>query len=320
MRPTAVHKSESAILSLIRLAKAGANMVLGRPQAQKVAARGVAAKSTAVKRSLTMAGLWRQAGWGLAAVAALFVAVLSTRDDAAMERVGRLLASLNLVSPPPARRQFDAEAAARQLAQAVRGLVDDRDRLATRLAALEHDMGDMTGSIKSQIEAVKAAKSEPPPWPDEAPPVTMTPADIAAMIKTVTPAPVPAAAAPAPSPPVAAAIPSPSSQQAAVAAAAPAEAPAPAGTAYGADVGTAASIKALHARWTWLRTAHPALFEGLQPLVSLKQNPHTNRTELHLIVGPYANADAADQFCDFIVPFHLTCQPAMFDGSRLALQ
>ena len=284
-------------------------MVLGRPQAQKVAARSVAAKSTAAKRSLTMAGLWRQAGWGLAAVAALFVAVLSTRDDAAMERVGRLLASLNLVSPPPAKRQFDAEAAARQLAQAVRGLVDDRDRLATRLAALEHDMGDMTGSIKSQIEAVKAAKSEPPPWPDEAPPMTMTPADIAAVIKTVTPAPAAAAANP-----------SPSSQPAAVAAAAPAETPAPAGTAYGADVGTAASIKALHARWTWLRTALPALFEGLQPLVSLKQNPHTNRTELHLIVGPYANADAAEQFCDFIVPFHLTCQPAMFDGSRLALQ
>jgi hypothetical protein len=201
----------------------------------------------------------------------------------------------------------------------VRGLVDDRDRLASRLAALEHDMGDMTGSIKSQIEAVKAAKSEPPPWPEEAPPVTMTPADIAAVIKTVTPAPAPAAAASAASPP-ATANPLPSSQQAAVAAAAPAETPAPAGTAYGADIGTATTIKTLRARWTWLRTAHPALFEGLQPLVSLKQNPHTNRTELHLIVGPYANADAAEQFCDFIVPFHLTCQPAMFDGSRLALQ
>lgn len=267
-----------------------------------------------------MAGLWRQAGWGLAAIAALFVAVLSTRDDAALERVGTLLVSLNLMPAPPAKRQFDAETAARQLAQAVRGLVDDRDRLASRLAALERDMGDMTGSIKSQIEAVKAAKSEPPPWPDEAPPVPMTPADIAAMIKTVSPAPAPGATAPAPNAPAAAANPSPSSQSAAVAATAPAETPAAAGTAYGADIGTATTIKALHARWTWLRTAHPALFEGLQPLVSLKQNPRTNRAELHLIVGPYSNADAAEQFCDFIVPFHLTCQPAMFDGSRLALQ
>jgi hypothetical protein len=140
------------------------------------------------------------------------------------------------------------------------------------------------------------------------------------MIKTVTPTPDPAAAPPVPSPPAAAANPSPSSQQATAAATAPAETPAPAGTAYGADIGTATTIKALHARWTWLRTAHPALFEGLQPLVSLKQNPRTNRAELHLIVGPYSNADAAEQFCDFIVPFHLTCEPAMFDGSRLALQ
>jgi hypothetical protein len=294
--------------------------MLGRPQGQRMAARGAAAKSTAAaKRPLTMAGLWRQAGWGLAAIAALFVAVLSTRDDGAMERVGALLASLHLVPTPPAKHQFDAEAAARQLAQGVRSLVDDRDRLASRLAALERDMGDMTGSIKSQIEAVKAAKSEPPPWPDEAPPVPMTPADIAAMVKPVSPAPAPAAAVPAPSAP-AAANPLPSSQPAAALATAPAETPAPAGSTYGADIGTATTIKALHARWTWLRTAHPALFEGLQPLVSLKQNPRTNRAELHLIVGPYSNADAAEQFCDFIVPYHLTCQPAMFDGSRLALQ
>jgi hypothetical protein len=294
--------------------------VLGRSQGQKTAARGAAAKTAAApKRPLTMAGLWRQAGWGLAAVAALFVAVLSSRDDAAMERVGVLLASLHLMPAPPARHQFDAEAAARQLAQGVRSLVDDRDRLASRLAALERDMSDMTGSIKSQIEAVKAAKSAPPLWPDEAPPVPMTPADIAAMVRPVSPVSDPAAAAPAPNPP-AAANPSPPNQPVAAAATGPAETAAPAGSAYGADIGTAATIKALHARWTWLRTAHPALFDGLQPLVSLKQNPRTNRTELHLIVGPYANADAAEQFCDFIVPFHLTCQPAMFDGSRLALQ
>ena len=295
--------------------------MLGRPQGQKAAARGVAAKSVVAKRPLTVAGLWRQAGWGLAAIAALFVAVLSTRDDDAMQRVGTLLVSLNLVPAPPAKPQFDAETAARQLAQAVRGLADDRDRLATRLTTLERDMDDTTGSIKKQIEAVKTAKSDAPPWPEGAPPVPMTPADIAAMVKTVSPPPAPAAAAnaPSPSPPIAA-NPSPPSQPAAATSPSPAEAAPPAATAYGADIGTALTMKALHARWTSLRTAHPALFEGLQPLVSLKQNPRTNKAELHLIVGPYSNADAAEQFCDFIVPFHLTCQPAMFDGSRLALQ
>jgi hypothetical protein len=294
--------------------------VLGRPQGQKAAARGAAAKTATAKRSLTMAGLWRQAGWGLAAIAALFVAVLSTRDEAAMQRVSTLLVSLNVIPAPPPKHQFDPEFAARQLAQALRGLADDRDRLATRLTALEHDMGDMTGSIKKQIEAVKAEKSEPP-WPDEVPPVPMTPADIAAMIKTASPTPAPADAASAPpaGPPTAAANPSPPSQLAAVASPSSADAT-PAAAPYGADIGTASTMKALHARWKWLRTAHPALFDGLQPLVSLKQNPRTNRAELHLIVGPYTNADAAEQFCDFIVPFHLTCEPAMFDGSRLTLQ
>jgi hypothetical protein len=79
-------------------------------------------------------------------------------------------------------------------------------------------------------------------------------------------------------------------------------------------------MKTLRARWAWLRAAHPAIFDGLRPLVSVKQNGRTSRTELHLVVGPYASAEAAVQFCDFVIPYHLTCQPAMFDGSRLALQ
>jgi hypothetical protein len=252
----------------------------------------------------------------LAAIAALLLAVLSSRDDDAMQRVGALLSSLNLQPAQAATHKFDAESAARQLAQAVHGLVEDRDRLATRLTALERDIDDMTGSVKKQIEAVKTAKSQPPPWPDDAPPVPMTSADIAAMVKAVEPAPAPVAPAvpaspPPPNPPTAAASPAP---------AASAEPAASAAAAYGADIGTASTMKALQARWAGLRTAHPALFEGLQPLVSLKQNPRTNRTELHLVVGPYSNAEAAEQFCDFVIPFRLACQPAMFDGSRLALQ
>jgi hypothetical protein len=46
-----------------------------------------------------------------------------------------------------APRQFDAEAVTRQLAQAVRGLNEDRDRLTTRLAALEQSLNDITGAI-----------------------------------------------------------------------------------------------------------------------------------------------------------------------------
>jgi hypothetical protein len=40
--------------------------------------------------------------------------------------------------------------------------------------------------------------------------------------------------------------------------------------AYGADIGSSLSVKALRTRWAGLRAAHPQLFEGLQPVVSLR--------------------------------------------------
>jgi hypothetical protein len=278
--------------------------MLGRAQIRNAPAKGAAARSVAVKRPSPWQGLWRQAGWALAAAAALSVAVLSGRDEAAPQRLAVFFSSLHAQSAS----SFDAEAAARQLAQALRSLADDRDRLATRLNAFEREMHDMSAGMKQQIEAaktdaIKTAK-QAPPWPESAPPVPMTLADVAVMVKRISPAPASTAEQ----------APAITAEQAS------ADATASVGQPYGADLGTAATIKTLHQRWATLRTAHPQLFEGVQPVVSVKQNPRSGRTELHLIVGPYANAETAAQFCDFVVPFHVTCQPAMFDGSRLALQ
>jgi hypothetical protein len=137
----------------------------------------------------------------------------------------------------------------------------------------------------------------------------MTLADVAVMVKTVSPAP----ADPADPPDAGTAAANTTD-------AAPPEMTASVGQPYGVDLGAAATMKLLHHRWSSLRAAHPQLFEGVQPVVSLKQNPRTGRTELHLVIGPYANAETAAQFCDFVVPFRLNCQPTMFDGSRLAAQ
>jgi hypothetical protein len=212
------------------------------------------------------------------------------------------------------RRPFDAEGAARQLAQAVRSLADDRDRLATRLNAFEREMRDISAGTKQQIEAAKAdaikTAKQAPPWPESAPPVPMTLADVAVMVKRISPAPASAADS----------APSSATSSTNTADQAPPDTTASVGQTYGADLGTALTIKSLHQRWAALRTAHPQLFEGVQPVVSVKQNPRSGRTELHLIVGLYANAETAAQFCDFVVQFHVNCQPAMFDGSRLALQ
>ena len=269
------------------------------PKAVAAPPKAVAAKTT----TLTMQRLLRQAAWGCAAAAALFVAVISGRSDNGAQRAAEAFGYAQSSEVP--KHQFDAEAAARQLAGAIRGLNEDRDRLTKRLAALERDMDDTTGSIKRQIDAIQTtAATQNPPWPTDAPAVPMIPvqADITAMAKPATPA--------------------PASRPATTAAAAPAPAeetpysPPP----YGVDVGNATSMKGLQTRWTSLLTAHPQLFAGLQPLVSLRENPRTNRAELHLVIGPFSNAEAATQICGALVAFRTACQPTMFDGSHLALQ
>src|SRR5262249_30182947 len=87
-------------------------------------------------------GLWRMALWGTTAATALLVAILATRSDAGSQRF----------ATAGGARQFDAEVAARQLAQAVRGLNEDRDRLTARVSALEHGLDDMTGAITRRGE------------------------------------------------------------------------------------------------------------------------------------------------------------------------
>src|SRR6516225_5634069 len=172
-------------------------------------------------------------------------------------------------------------------------------------------MHDMSAGIKQQIEAAKAdaikTAKQAPRWPESTPPVPMTLVNVAVMVDRL-------------SPPTASRFEPGSATATNRAEQAPPEATASIGQTYGADLGTASTIKTLHQRWAALRNAHPQLFEGVQPVVSVKQNARNGRTELHLIVGPYANAETAAQFCDFVVPFHVNCQPAMFDGSRLALQ
>jgi hypothetical protein len=260
--------------------------------------------------------LWRQTLWASAATAALAVAFLSVRSDIGTQRIGAMLSFLSLSGGPAATHPADArpqearlsetDLALRQLLQTVHGLSEDRDRLTARLGAIEHDVDDVTGTIKQQIDEVRAKEAErTPPWPDGAPTVPMTPADIAAMVKAVAPA---------------AANPAPRAAPAVAALTAEAQAAHALPLPYGADIGSAASIKGLHNQWLTLRAAHPQLLSGLQPVVSLRDNSKSNRIELHLVIGPFANADSAAQLCSLLAASHIGCQPAMFDGPYLALQ
>jgi hypothetical protein len=151
------HLEESAILCLIRGARTGAADA-GSCADSQCASKKCGGKKRARKKALgwakPLAGPLATRGWGLAAATALGIAVLSSRDDDAPQRFAALFSSLRS-QEQPAAHSFDAETAARQLAQAVRSLADDRDKLATRLNALDHEMRDMSGAIKQQ-------RSKPP--------------------------------------------------------------------------------------------------------------------------------------------------------------
>lgn len=268
------------------------------------------------KPAFTMQSLWRLALWGSTASVALLVAILTTRSEVGSQRAGMAFSLLfgphrGQAATQVAQHPFDAESAARQLAQAVRGLAEDRDRLMTRLAAVEHNMDDMTGSITRQIEEAKArtAEASVPPWPNDAPPLAADPATLASVVAPVVPAPGAMALLP-PSLPMAAADQAP--PDGSTTALQP--------TAYGVDIGGAASIQALHTRWAGTRSAHPELFAGLQPFVTLKQSPRSNRVELRLVVGPLPSGKAAAQLCASLAAVQQSCQPTMFKGEHFALQ
>ena len=157
--------------------------MLTRAQFMSVTPRRVAAKP-----AFTMRKLERLALWGCAAAAAMFIAAIAGRSDIGTQRVASLFpahsgslraAQSNQAGAGP----LDTEAATRELVQTVRGLTEDRDRLMTRLAAVERSLDDVTGSVTRQIEAAKT-----PSWPSEAR-APATPAAIASVLSPVLPPP-----------------------------------------------------------------------------------------------------------------------------------
>jgi hypothetical protein len=91
-------------------------------------------------------------------------------------------------------------------------------------------------------------------------------------------------------------------------------------TRFGVEVGSAASLAALRGAWRTLRKNHGSLFEGLHPVVAVRDGSKPGGVELHMIVGPLVNAAAAARLCGTLGNAGLSCQPAIFDGQRLALR
>lgn len=326
--------------------------------ASKPAVKPVPALKSKPKATFTMRHLWRMTVWGGTAAGALFVVVMVSRSQVGTERIAGLFSGRS-DRTQVASRPLDAQAEERRLADAVRSLSAQNDELKSRLAAVERNVDDITGSVARQIEAIK--KTDPNPVQDRSPPAAAAPESHAVPASPLAAAPpeshpvlaAPPLVAPAPAPapeshpvitsrpplslapPATSAPPPPAAAPAQTAtagplqsrtaipaqAAPPASAAAPAATLkYGVEIGDAVSIEVLRAHWLGIHSAHGKLFEGLKPVVMLRGMSHAGRVELRLVVGPLASAEAAAKLCTALAPYRLPCQPTLFSGQHIALQ
>jgi hypothetical protein len=299
---------------------------------------------------IDMRPLLRIGVWGACSVIALSGVVFAGRTEVGAERAQVALAALRdapseIVAHPSnllAMRSATDDAETRRLTEAVRKLSADRDRLAARLATLEQNLTDLTGSVSRAPAANAAAapapaaprpedKSEafPPPAPNDAGAASgaadtrsiAPPADQAGQAMNV----------PLPRPNPMATIQSyvsssaqapaggPDTRLAAVSADANPVPDAPP-NGFAIDLGTATNVNTLRAHWSSVKTAHATILEGLRPLVSVRQSTRPGYTEFHLVAGPVADADAAARLCQALTSVRVPCRPSTYDGQRLDLR
>lgn len=271
----------------------------------------------ALRDALDLRGLARLAGWGAGAVTALLVAVLATQSEPGAKRMA---AALGERAPPAgepvpvAARNTQSEFERQQLSATVRSLAADRDRLLARVTVLERNLEDVTGSIP-RTPAKPATPAEPPRKavdPESAAsadaaqltPVTIGPSLIATISSPLT--------IPSPSPEVLA--------QVGLSAIPVIEDGVSARTDFGIDIGSGPTLASLRATWSSLRRTHRDLFEGLHPVIAVRDTNRQGAVELRLVLGPLGNAAAAARLCGKVANAGISCQPAIFDGQRLALR
>jgi hypothetical protein len=234
---------------------------------------------------------------------------------------------------------------ARRLSAAIETLNSDRDRLFSRLSALEQGLDVVTGSINKKTDDKHTVAL----WPDAATAPIINAAPFAITPPPATPAPTITIAAytpvepertPPPQPvratdpsPVenSAPEPTPVTAPASVIQSAPLPDPQPvpqemameeipvAVADFGVDLGAANSINGLRALWRGLMKSHKTQFDGLRPLLAVQERRNGLGLQLRLIAGPIKDAAAAARICAVLSDEHRDCKTTAFDGQRLSL-
>lgn len=274
-----------------------------------------------------MRGLLRLAIWGTAASAAVLAVVVTAGSS---EGQHRLAVAWSEMTGTRTAEQTQAEAAqaaqlarlaateneTRRLTEIVRSLTGDRERLVARVAVLERNLDDVTGSLQKQAAAT------PPPvaQPQMAPPPAAVPESVPSKSETAVPAAPASAPAPATSP-----APPPSAPPHRVANLPPPSDNLPeleaieARPVAGIDLGSAPNFDGLRTLWSTLKSSYPSLLEGLDPLVIVRENSKSRAADLRLVAGPVANVETANRICSALAVAKRPCRMVAFEGQPLAL-
>lgn len=279
-----------------------------------------------------MQGLLRFAGWGAAATVALLLVVITANSSTGRDRLSTAFAGVNGTREAEAAKAQAAQAVqiarlaanendTRRLIEIVRSLAGDRERLMARVNVLERSLEDLTGSLQKQSATTPPATPQPPtatPQQPQAAAAEPPPKTAAAPPQTV-PAEPPSAAAPAAPPPA------PPKH---VASLPPASLP-PASSmpeleaiqprAAGVDVGGATSFDGLRKLWDTMTATHYDLFEGLHPIVAVRENSKSRTADLRLIAGPITEIETANRICTTLAAAKRYCRLVNFEGQPLAL-
>jgi hypothetical protein len=261
--------------------------------------------------------------WGAAALAAVAMAVAAASTEFGSQRLSQALWFAPEPSPPRMtlrQASFETDADMKRISEAIRLLAADRDRLQSRVSTLEHIVEDATGAIPL---AVGGHPNEPNSLASSSTVMAYASGSIDASV-----------ASPANPPPIAARTPLvPISDLSRFGASTAANRDAagvsdetgPVGsvatkTEFGVDLGSAPSMAGLRSLWQSLKDAHEPLFDGLRPVMALREGTRPGTIELRLVAGPLANAGAAARLCASLSATGLGCQATVFDGQRLALK
>ena len=199
--------------------------------------------------------LFRLAVWGVSAASALFIALYAATTEIGRDRLFVAFAEIHEVLMPTGVtpiRPLDAREG-RRLAETVRSLAADRDRLLARIATLEQSLDGITGSIARVEKAARTASPSPGP---NAPAPSVAPAPSAAPAE-------PPPTRSAPDEDLTSSIPMPPQQPGASAGK----------TEFGLDLGSATTVEFLRTAWTAALRRHGPCSKACGPSCRCANDP-----------------------------------------------